>query len=128
MKKNLKLLSILLFISFFSSCSKDEINQNSELLGVWERSDHSANSTNTYRLVFGPNNTGLRIHSNVFDSGEVISVATSFDWNLNDNKVRLSENDIFEDIYLINSDGKQVLSTEDDLLLDKVSNDYSPYY
>jgi hypothetical protein len=79
-------------------------------------------------LVFGPNNTGLRIHSNVFDSGEVISVATSFDWNLNDNKVRLSENDIFEDIYLINSDGKLVLSTEDDLLLDKVSNDYSPYY
>ncbi len=128
MKKHLLLLTTLIVISFFTSCTTEEIYQNTNLLGVWETSALSTNSTETHTLVFGDKNTGLSIHKSISSSNEITSSVTSFNWNINDNVVTVVEDDTPEKIFVLNSEGQLVLSGSQDLLLEKVSNDYSKYY
>ena len=124
MKNLFTFLATLFIISTTTSCSKDDIDQNIDLLGVWERNDFTDNST--YRLVFGSSNTGLKMYANESSSGEISSSASSFNWEVIDNKVTVSEDDASQNIYIINSDGQLVLNSN--LHFEKVSDDYSKYY
>ncbi|WNH07883.1 hypothetical protein [Thalassobellus suaedae] len=128
MKKHLQLLTTLIVISFFASCSTEEINQDSNILGVWESSDLSADSTKTQTLVFGDNNTGLSIQSNVYSTSETTSSATAFKWQANDEVITLVEDGISQKTFILNSEGQLILSSSQDLRLEKVSDDYSKYY
>ena len=124
MKNLFTFFAVLLMVSTITSCSKDEINQNTDLLGVWERNDF--NDDSTYRLVFGTSNTGLKMYVKESSSGEVTSSAAPFNWEAIDNKVTILEDDIFQDIYVINSEWQLVLNNN--LRFNKVSDDYLKYY
>ena len=118
MKNLFTLLAALFILSTTTSCSKDDIDPGSNLLGVWERNDFIDNSG--YKLVFGSDNTGLKIYVNESSSGETTSSTSSFNWKAIDNMVTISESDFVPDdaIYLINSEGQLVLN--DDLHFDKI--------
>ena len=126
----MKRIFFILFISIvIFSCSNESYDlQSVELTGVWEQIDSDANSTKVYRLVFGSDQTGLKINTVTYDSGEVNSSASAFSWTIYDTVITLSENDITKKIYVINSEEKVFLMTEDNLRLDKISDDYSQYY
>ena len=126
----MKRIFIILFISIVTfSCSNESYDlQTVELTGVWEQIDNDANSTKVYRLVFGSDQTGLMIYTITSDSGEVNSSASAFSWKINDTVITLSENEITKKIYVINSEENVFLMTEDNLRLDKISDDFSQYY
>ncbi len=126
MKNLYTFFAILIIISATTSCSKDDIDQNNNLLGVWERNDFSDNSG--YKLVFGSDNTGLEIYVTESSSGEITSSASPFKWEVIDNMVTVIANDTSQEIYKINSEGKLVLSTAENSSFNKVSDDYSQYY
>ena len=127
MIKLLLTLSCVLTLSFLTSCSKEEMDQNIDLLGVWEQSDSTENSTDIYKLVFGTGNTGLRISASEFNSGEIISNAVPFNWTIDD-QVVLLDDETSQNTYIINDEGQLVLNSSEGLRLEKVSNDYSKYY
>jgi len=126
----MKRIFFILFISIFTySCSNESYDlQSVELTGVWEQIDNDANSTKVYRLVFGSDQTGLKIYTITSNTGEVNSSANAFNWEINDTIITLIENDITNKIYMISSEENVFLKTEDNLRLDKISNDYSQYY
>lgn len=126
----MKRIFIILFISIVTfSCSNESYDlQSVELTGVWEQIDNDANSTKVYRLVFASDQTGLRIYTITSDTGEVNSSANAFSWEINDTIITLSENEITKNIYVINSEENVFLMTEDNLRLNKISDDYSQYY
>ena len=121
----LVLFSLFILVSF-TNCSKDEINDNSWLVGIWERSTITDNSTTVDKLVFRTNNTGLKINTINFDSGEVISSASEFNWELMDNTVALSEEGAYA-TYLINTEQQLVLTTLDEPPFNKVSDSTLKY-
>lgn len=126
----MKRIFIILFISIVTfSCSNESYDlQTVELTGVWEQIDNDANSTKVYRLVFGSDQTGLKIYTITSDSGEVNSSASAFSWEINDTVIILSENEITKKIYVMNSEENVYLMTEDNLRFDKISDDFSQYY
>lgn len=126
----MKRIFFILFISIVTfSCSNESSDlQSVELTGVWEQIDNDANSTKVYRLVFGADQTGLKISTIASDTGEVHSSANDFSWEINDTVITLSENEITKKIYVIHSEGNVFLMTEDNLRLSKISDDYSQYY
>ena len=128
MKTYFQLLTILIVIPFFTSCSNEEIDQHIDLLGVWEITDEATNSAETYKLVFGTSNTGLIIQESAFGNDEIISSATPFYWELNKETVTLLKDDNSQNTYTISSEGQLILNMSNDLRLDKVSNDYLQYY
>ena len=128
MKNFSHLLTCLLVISFFTSCSTEEVDQNTNLTGVWELASTSENATSIFRLVFGADNQGLKINNTDYKSGEVLSSSSSFNWIESNDKVILSEDDLITETYILNQEGRLILSTSDDVILDKVSDDISQYY
>jgi len=108
------------------SCSKDSIEESNQLFGVWEAVMVENNTTNTFKLVFAPENEGLKISESFFSSGAITSSATSFNWNEINNVITIMD-DTLQEKYLINSDGELVQSTSEDILLEKISNDYSVF-
>lgn len=125
----MKRIFFILVISIFTfSCTNEEINLSQDLTGVWEDSEVTSTSTNVYRLVFGPDHSGLKINTTIYNTGEQTSSSDAFSWIMNENKITLSSNKESEDIYLINLDGNIYLNVEGDLHLNKVSEDYSKYY
>jgi len=125
----MKRIFFILVISIFTfSCTNEEINLSQDLTGVWEDSEVTSTSTNVYRLVFGPDHSGLKINTTIYNTGEQTSSSDAFSWIMNENKITLSSNKESEDIYLINLDGNIYLNVEGDLHLNKVSDDYSKYY
>jgi len=125
----MKRIFFILVISIFTfSCTNEEINLSQDLTGVWEDSEVTSASTNVYRLVFGPDHSGLKINTTIYNTGEQTSSSDAFSWIMNENKITLSSNKESEDIYLINLDGNIYLNVEGDLHLNKVSDDYSKYY
>lgn len=127
MKIYLQLFTVFIFITSITSCTKDEVNQDINLLGVWEISNSTDDATNKHTLVFGENNTGLNINASEFVSGEKISSASAFDWEMNGNTITLFEDDAILTIQIINSEGEVYLNYQD-LYLIKISDDYSSYY
>lgn len=129
--KSYKITSLL--IIFFSlvlmSCSEDDcLDKEVNILGVWEKTEVSIESTITHRLVFGSNNTGINTESTQFASGEIISNALSFTWELNDNEVNLyDDNEVHIDTYII-TNGDQLFLTNNTLQLEKVSDDYTHFF
>ena len=120
---------LVLFISILTfSCTKDDINISQDLTGVWEQSVVTSTSTEIYRLVFGPDYTGIKINTTIYDSGEQTSSSDAFTWLINTNTITITNNKKTEDIYLISSEGNIYLTVEDNLQLNKVSDDYSKYY
>jgi hypothetical protein len=120
---------LVLFISILTfSCTKDDINISQDLTGVWEQSLVTSTSTDIYRLVFGPDHTGLKINTIIYNSGEQTSSSDAFTWLINSNTITITNNKKTEDIYLISSEGNIYLSVEDNLQLNKISDDYSKYY
>lgn len=129
MRKLLLTLSCVLTLSFLTSCSVEEVDQNVDLLGVWKKMDTDENSENSLTLVFGKDNTGLRIYVSEDNSNKLItSNATPFNWELNNKTVTLLDNIASENNYIINDEGQLVLSASGNLRLEKISNDYSKYY
>lgn len=129
--KSYKITSLL--IIFFSlvlmSCSEDDrVDNEINILGVWEKTEVSIESTITYRLVFGSNNTGINTESTQFASGEIISNALSFTWELNNNEVNLyDDNEVHIDTYIITNED-QLFLTNNTLQLEKVSDDYTHFF
>lgn len=128
MRKLLLNLSYLLIISFFTSCSTEEIYQDNDILGVWELSSFNDDATDTFTLVFGKNNSGLRISDSEFNSGETISNAVPFSWEKNDRVIKLLDIETAQNTYVITEDSQLVSNTVQDLRLIKVSSDYSKFY
>ncbi len=126
MKSLFNFFTILIIISATTSCSKDDIDQKDNLVGVWERNDFIDNTG--YKLVFGSDNTGLKIHVTESSTGEIASSASPFEWELADNVVTIVTNDISQETYRINPEGQLVLSTAENSSFNKVSDDYSQYY
>lgn len=111
------------------SCSEEErLDKEVNILGVWEKTEVSIEFTITHRLVFGSNNTGINTESTQFASGEIISNALSFTWELNDNEVNLyDDNEVHIDTYII-TNGDQLFLTNNTLQLEKVSDDYAHFF
>ncbi len=124
MKKHLQVFITITLIFFLGSCSTEEIGQNNDLVGLWERIDFNDNSG--YQLVFNADNTGIRIYKEV-EEGNIISSANSFNWQTTDNKVTLLQGDTSLVSYMINSKKQLVLSLDDNLPFKKVSNNTSSY-
>ncbi len=129
--KSYKITSLL--IIFFSlvlmSCSEEErLDKKVKIFGVWEKTEVNVESTTTFRLVFGSNNAGIKTESTQFASGEIISNALSFTWELNDNEVNLyDDNEVHIDTYII-TNGDQLFLTNNTLQLEKVSDDYTHFF
>lgn len=102
----MKRILFILFISIFTfSCSNESYDVLPvELTGVWEQSYNEVNSTIVNRLVFGLDQTGLKIYTITYDTGEVSSSASPFNWEINDATITLSENEINNKIYVISSE------------------------
>lgn len=125
----MKRIFIVLLISVFTfSCSNEGISIPQDLTGVWEQTNVTSTSTNIYRLVFGPDHSGLRINTTIYETGEQTSSSDAFTWTINSNTITLLDNKKSQNIYLVNSEGDLFLSDDADLHLDKVSNDYLRYY
>ncbi|TWO31949.1 hypothetical protein E1J38_011245 [Seonamhaeicola sediminis] len=126
--KNLSLVLPFLFIMLvISSCSKDEINRFDNIVGVWERTDFNKDYNSTYKLIFASNNTGLSINTNTFSSTETTSSISEFKWNaIDDNTISLTQNDL-DEVYLLSSNGYLVLSTQQNSLFLKVSDNIQNY-
>jgi len=122
-----------LLIIFFSlvliSCSEDDrVDNEVSVLGVWEKIEVNVESTTTFRLVFGSNNIGIKTESIQYTSGEIISNALNFTWELNDNEVNLYDNNEVQiDTYTITNEGELFL-TNGTLQLEKVSDDYTHFF
>lgn len=129
--KSYKITSLL--IIFFSlvlmSCSEEErLDKKVKIFGVWEKTEVNVESTTTFRLVFGSNNAGIKTESTQFASGEIISNALSFTWELNNNEVNLyDDNEVHIDTYII-TNGDQLFLTNNTLQLEKVSDDYTHFF
>tara|TARA_R110001592_G_scaffold328060_2_gene609429 strand:+ start:2125 stop:2499 length:375 start_codon:yes stop_codon:yes gene_type:complete len=124
MKKHLNIFITIILIFFLASCSTEEIGQNNDIVGVWQRVDYNDNTG--YQLVFKADNTGIRIYTEV-EEDKIISSANSFNWQTIDNTVTLLQGDISLVSYIINSEKQLVLSLEDNLPFNKVSNNTSTY-
>lgn len=129
MRKIILVLTCILTLPALISCSSDDVNEDLDVLGVWENVIINAESTNTLTLVFGKNSTGLKISSETFSTDEIISSSVAFNWEKNNEEVIIVlEGETTQSAYLLNSEGQLVLSSSGDMLLDKVSDDYSKYY
>ncbi len=124
MKKHLNIFTTIILIFFLASCSTEEIGQNNDIVGVWQRVDYNDNTG--YQLVFKADNTGIRIYTEV-EEDKIISSANSFNWQTIDNTVTLLQGDISLVSYILNSEKQLVLSLEDNLPFNKVSNNTSTY-
>ncbi|WP_223551580.1 hypothetical protein [Aestuariivivens sp. NBU2969] len=120
MKHSLNLLTAFILILSFTSCSQEEVQQDVDLLGIWE----NMASTKTYTLVFGQNNAGLSIET-YSNGSEISSSAIPFNWIINNKEVLLLDGATPQGTYVINDEGQLVSS---DLQFVKVSSDYSKYY
>ena len=130
MKKSFRLLTSILVVFLSISCSGDDNQTNdSEILGVWELTEVTVSAVTTFRLVFGEVNTGLRIYAVVNNSGDETSSLETFTWEFNGSVVSVLDNDDSEHDYEINDDGHLVVDEEgEDIVLEKVTSDYSAYY
>lgn len=129
MKKSLKLFTSFLVVFLFISCSSKDDNENTDLLGVWQTNEVSAEKTTTFTLVFGENNTGLSIYAVVNNTGEETSSLEPFIWELNGKVVTLLDIDTTDNNYEINDDGQLVLNGSGEvIILEKISDNYSQYY
>ena len=132
MKKSFRLLTSILVVFLSISCSGDDNQTNdSEILGVWELTEVTVSAVTTFRLVFGEVNTGLRIYAVVNNSGDETSSLETFTWEFNGSVVSVLGNDDSEHDYEINDDGHLVVDEEgegEDIVLEKVTSDYSAYY
>ncbi|WP_248723890.1 hypothetical protein [Seonamhaeicola sp. ML3] len=128
----MKIFHKILLVSFISfslfSCSKDDIDENELLYGVWDNVKFDGDKELTLRLFFGPDNTGGRIRSTE-DAEGVVSSSESFEWSLQNDQIEITDSYTnSKEEYYINSFGKLVSKATADLVLDKVSDDYSRYY
>ena len=115
-----KLIFYILFMTAILSCSKDdEINQTSELVGVWQRSDVSENFEN--KFVFQSDNSGYRTWFEGNMPETAISALMTLKWSAIDNHLTIMVGD--EEInttYSINSNGQLILSNLTDLPFNKI--------
>ncbi|WP_282135632.1 hypothetical protein [Seonamhaeicola maritimus] len=126
--KNLLTLALIVF-SFisFSSCSNDDVDFNTDLIGVWERIDIHQDYSSVSKLVFVSDNTGISINTNAYNSGEITSSATNFDWNTQESMITVNLNGVSELRYILKSNGQLALSSSQDLTFSKVSDDIQSY-
>ncbi|GGD23848.1 hypothetical protein [Hyunsoonleella pacifica] len=124
MKHLIKTSFIFLLFVAVSSCSKEDVNEQQSLHGVWDNVQITDNQTDIIRLVFGEDNTGLLINRVELAIGGVTSVTESFSWINTDGVVEIDNNKT----YIMNAQGQLVSSASSELILDKVSDDYLKYY
>lgn len=124
MKKTINLLSAFILILFFSSCTKDDISKDLDVLGVWQTSSENTD----YTLVFGENQTGLSIVANM-SGNELTSTAVPFTWEASENEIAVLDELDLSSIYVANTEGELVLNAQQNALyFKKTSKDYSKYY
>ncbi|OAB78573.1 hypothetical protein [Cochleicola gelatinilyticus] len=109
------LKSVLIFIVAFSvlSCSDDdnEVTQNLDLVGEWQRSDFSDEFE--YKITFNADNTGVIIEriGPLDGSGPLTSSALEFNWRTKENTLTLNFGEEMETSnFSINSEGQLFLS------------------
>lgn len=123
--KSYKSLLVLFFIGIsLFSCSKDASNSHDDLLGVWDYVEITAEETKTFRIVFGDANTGIYINKVAYATGEITSSAESIEWHKSNGVIKIDN----EETYTINTQGQLVSGVSVELVLDKVSDDYSQFY
>ncbi|RIA10126.1 hypothetical protein OE09_1979 [Flavobacteriaceae bacterium MAR_2010_72] len=120
MKNSLFFLVLLLITT---SCTKSEMEDATLLIGIWERTSSTEISSSVDRLVFKSDYSGIKINTINHKSGEVISNASSFKWNLSDESVVLSseDNSPFA-TYVLDSEEELKLSSIDEMPYIKVSD------
>lgn len=127
MKTFFKKFTLFTVITFFLSCSKEDINTgNNNILGVWEATSENSPSNQVYNLVFGENNTGLFIIK-IEDESTVTSSANSFNWLKNNNEIVL-DNTSMETIYTFSNQNEFAITSSSGLRFIKVSDDYLKFY
>ncbi|SFD22074.1 hypothetical protein [Algibacter pectinivorans] len=126
MKRALKSVVIVLLLLVVTSCTKDTNGAENNLRGIWEQVKVLDGQTNTLQLVFGKKNTGFEINKVEFGTGEITSSASPFSWKIENDTIEV--NGTSKDTYQFNVDNELVLDTGEDVVLSKISNDYSKYY
>lgn len=93
--KSLKATILFLAITTLLSCNNDEKNNNAEstksLLGVWQRSDFSAEYD--YKLYFNTEGNGYSTEYIAQPDGTAISNLRPFSWSSSENTLTLDYDD-----------------------------------
>lgn len=126
MKRVLKSVVIVLLLLVVTSCTKDTNGAENNLRGIWEQVKVVDDQTNTLQLVFGKKNTGFEINKVEFGTGEITSSASPFSWKIENDTIEV--NGTTKDTYQFNLNNELVLDDAEDVVLSKISNDYSKYY
>ncbi|KJD33250.1 hypothetical protein PW52_14505 [Tamlana sedimentorum] len=125
-----KLFLIITCFICLSSCHKDSDDDltSDYLLGVWEyeNEDEVDGTTYIFQLVLGPNDLAGEIVRLESSTGEVTSSFNELIWNkIND--VIVVEDSTTSGSYVLNSGNKLISKTNENLVLIKISQDYSLY-
>jgi hypothetical protein len=122
--KSLKATILFLAITTFLSCNNDEKNNNTasakELLGVWQRSDFSAEYD--YKLYFNTEGNGYSTEFIAQPDGNAISNLRPFSWSTNETILSLDYDDGATDAtpFTINAAGQLVASGISNLPFNKL--------
>jgi len=97
MKSKIKLILLLSLCISTLSCNKDNSSNTdtNTFIGEWLRSDFTDNFE--YKLTFNTNNDVLRTASSTSNEG-VVSSAASFNWNVSNEILTISEFDSGNDL------------------------------
>lgn len=127
MKHLLKTSLVFILLIVATSCSTNDIDENQQIRGIWDNVEIDGEEMRTFRLVFGKENSGANIYKVELSNGQGSSSIASFEWNLNNDVIEIIEEGKIQDEYYLNSEGQLVSSSNEDLILNKISDDYSRY-
>lgn len=126
--KYVKTLIIVLAV-LITSCSKDDdqVNVSYNVLGVWEYNVQGQESMDSYKLVFGNDNTGLTILTKTHHSGGIVSSANPITWTIENQTVTVfDDGDVFKSYQFV--DDEELVDVEDGVTYVKISENYEEYY
>jgi hypothetical protein len=127
MKNVTKMTLLFAFICTISlvSCSSDDdtnATQNTDLVGVWQRSDagetNEDGETHDYKFYIDADYSGYRTYGISYADGTAISGVSFFTWSTNGNMITVDFEGIdadFTSTYTLTSEGQLLLSDLTDL-------------
>lgn len=125
-----KLFLIITCFVCLSSCHEDNVDDlaSNNLLGIWkyENEDENEGTTYTFQLVLGPNDFAGEIVRLESSTGEVTSSFNERSWTKMDDVI-VVEGSTTSVSYVINSENMLISNTDENLVLIKISEDYSLY-
>lgn len=122
MNRLFQLFLISVFTLFLASCSKENIDANNELYGIWENTQVVDNNVLTTQLIFGKALVG-KINRMEDIEGNIISSQNVGDWNKRNDIIEIS----LEETYILKT--SQLVSVEtENFVLVKISEEYPGFY